>query len=291
MKIFVTGGTGFIGRYVVRDLAKKGHSLLLLSRTSHKNSRKISFVRGGLADIKKWEEKLKVFKPDVAVHLAWEGLPSSDFDITRNNLAGSIDLLRACRDAGVKTAMFCGTGLEYGQAARQMNETSPLDPSSLLASTKSALYIFGSKFAKDNGMNFIWVRPFFTYGPGQQPRALIPSLIRSLRAGETPEVKNPRGGNDFIYVEDAAQAIAILAGRKPKGPNEIYNIAAGKLTSNVEVIKDVYAGMGLKAPAAFLSAGAPQGAWADIKKVKKDTGWKPKTSLREGVKKTIEQSQ
>jgi nucleoside-diphosphate-sugar epimerase len=290
MKVFVTGGTGFLGRYVVAELRKRGHRVLILSRQSRRE-RGVKFVKGGIADVNKWKGKLKSFKPDAAIHLAWEGLPSQDFEVGMENLIGGLNCFRALGEAGCKTIVVAGSDQEYGHTGKKVKETSPVKPYNLLFSTKVAMYWLGSKIAQQSNMNFIWARIFFLYGAGQRSGALIPYLVSSLRSGGRPEIRNPYGANDFIYIEDAARALVMLATRTPKTPNEIYNIGSGTLTPTAKIIGAVYSLFGQPKPVfpKYDKRRPPAwtGVYADIGKIKKDYGWRPTVGLEKGIKKTV----
>lgn len=291
MKVFITGGTGFLGGQVVEELKKRGHHLLLLSRTDRgKRGEGPSFVRGDFSNSDQWKNKVKSFKPDIGIHFAWEKIPNADFDVCMNNLVGGLNCLRAMGEAGCKTVLMAGSDQEYGHSGKIANEQLPPKPYNLLYSTKVAQYYLASKIAEQYQINLIWTRIFFMYGPGQRSGALIPYLTSSLTANVEPEIRNPHGANDFIHVEDVARAIRMLIEHKPKSKNEIYNIGSGKLIPTKEIIKNVYA---------FFKKPLPNfsnkkfntwvGAYADIKKIKEDIGWEPKVSLEEGIKKTIKE--
>lgn len=289
MRIFITGGTGFLGKYLVRELRRSGHALFLLSRAARSESG-IRYIKGDMSNVSAWEKKLKAFKPDIAIHLAWEGIPKSDEETCVKNLVGSLNCLRACGEAGAKTALVAGSDQEYGQTGKKVNEKSPQKPHNMLFAAKAAIYLMGSKIAEQYNMNFMWTRIFFVYGPGQRSGSLIPYLTSSLRAGNIPEIKNPYGANDFIYIDDVVRALRMLVEQKPKSPNEIYNIGSGKLTPTANVIKEVFRFFKKPAPSFPPRAKtqmALKGSYADISKIKKDIGWKPTTSIQTGVKETI----
>lgn len=290
MRIFITGGTGFLGKHLVRELRKGGHKLVLLSRESRQAVKGIAYLRGDIGDVAAWGKKLKAFKPDAAVHLAWEGIPKTDIETCTKNVTGGLACLRAFGEAGCKTVLVAGSDQEYGQTGKKKNENAPLKPHNLLFAAKVALYEMGVKIAEQYQMNFIWTRIFFVYGPGQRSKALIPYLEDSFRNGVLPEIKNPYGANDFIYIDDVVRALRMLIGRKPEHSSEIYNIGSGKLTPTAEVIRTVFAFF--KRPKPSFPPKAPtqmvlKGSYADISKIKRDIGWKPKISLQSGIVKML----
>lgn len=296
MKIFITGGTGFIGKQVVNALKKKNHSLLLLSRgRGQKNTAKLKFLNGNLKNIKRWQDKFIKFAPDVVIHLAWEGLPDHHADISKKNLEGSLDLVQLAAKTECRLFIATGSGWEYGiQSGILAEDTVPI-PFDAHTAAKHALNGLGWEIAKESGMSFVWMRLFFVYGPGQRPQALIPSLLTSIKAGKKPEIRNPNAQNDFVYVGDVAEAITLTVKKcfpkKNDSPQHyIYNVGSAKLTRVDYIVK--YISKKLKFKGNYQKvAKQPQDritySYADITKIKKEIGWFPKTSIKRGIDLTI----
>lgn len=289
MRIFITGGTGFIGEPTVKELRKRGHSLLALSRGQRKE-RGIQFVKGSLADIPKWEKHLAKFKPEAAVHLAWEGIPDFSYSLCVKNLEGGIALFSALAKVGCRKVVVIGTGWEWGERAGRIADDIVVEPVSTIVAAKQSLRLMGEALAREKKMDFIWLRPFSPYGPGQRPGSLIPHIMRSIGAGVPLRLKNPLAQGDFVYVGDIARAIALAVSRG-KGI-AVYNIGSGRLTVvrdiAVIVCKEMKAGKDyiqdfLRSARGEL-APAP---YADIRKIEKDLGWRPTTSLKAGIQKTV----
>lgn len=288
MRIFVTGGTGFIGRALAARLQKDGHRLLLLMKKSEPNnfrlrpSSRVTFIKGDLANINKWSRKVKRFRPEAAVHLAWEGLRAPDYSTATSikNLTHGLRLMNALAEAGCKKVLYAGSCWEYGAKLGKVNEDMGVKPMNAFSAAKNALHWLGAEIAKEKGMQFIWTRFFFVYGPGQRPGALIPSLIESMRRGVKPEIKNPRGGNDFIYVDDAVRALAMIIKKRIRFQNVTYNIGSGRLTGVQKIADEVYGRRG-RAPRKV------SGFYADISKIRREIGWKPKISMAAGIKNMI----
>jgi len=288
MKIFVTGGTGFIGKHAVAELQKGKHQLLLLSRQDpkavFKSTRGMKILRGDLGNIEKWKGGLKRFKPDVALHLAWEGIPDYSPEMSMKNLQASIALLRTLGEIGCPKVVITGSSWELGGWTGEVSEDSGFKPANGFAAAKVALYAMGKEIAKQYNLQLVWARIFYAYGPGQKSASLIPHLIERKRQGLDPDVKNPNGANDFIYVGDIARALKMLA-EKPAAsyqpPAESYNLGFGRLTGVKEIVKAVYGKDLIK------RKGKVQGFWADISKMQKEFGWKPKVKIEEGVKRMM----
>lgn len=291
MRIFITGGTGFIGKHLIPPLLKDGHTLLVFSKHAPPRdmrklkSKQLIFLRGDLAHIGRYRNRIRKFRPEVGIHLAWEGYPSDDSVLCERNLAGGLAVTRLLAEIGCKCMIGAGSCHEYGEPGVRVNEESPLRPYNTLYAAKTALCSLGLKIASENNMKLIWLRLFFIYGPGQRSRSLIPHLAASLRAGKRPKFKTPRGGNDFVYVGDIARAFQLVVTRYRKLENGAYNVGSERLTSVAEVAKRVYAFYGKPAPLPL-----PKkvfGFWSNNSKIRKAVGWKPSIGLNQGIKRML----
>ena len=288
MKIFVTGGTGFIGRCAAGLLLRRGHTLLLLSRNisaDKKNMpkrRRLSFITGDLDRTHAWEAKVVRWRPDAALHLAWEGIRGHEYGaaISLKNLRCSLNALEVCRKAKCKKIVAAGSCLEYGRIRGKLSETMRSEPKRSFPAAKNALREMGNYLAAEGGPQFISARLFFVYGPGQRPGGLLPHLLRRFRNGETPGIENPAGANDYVYVEDVAQALTALLEKKIAGRSSLYNVGSGRLTANQHMVNIVYGRRQTGIPK------RPAGFYADISKIASKIGWRPKIRIAAGIQKT-----
>lgn len=293
MKIFVTGGTGFIGTHVLNKLLSQNHSVLLLSRTLNKSTNhNLQIINGNLSNIEEWKNELQKFKPDSCIHLGWEGLPDHSYEISKLNLEYGLNLIVLLSKIGCKRLLIIGSCFEYGvQKGKLSEKTLPKSLDSFTAS-KHSLHWLGEEIAKQNDMDFIWIRPFFVYGPGQHSKSLIPYILNTLKAGNLPVIRNPEAKNDFVYVEDVADAICKILKKGTNG--ETYNVGSGKLTSIKQIINYTYKNLKIKNNFQLgekILKDAISSSYADISKIKKEIGWEPRTNIKEGIEKTIKYSQ
>src|SRR3989344_6612588 len=124
MRIFLTGGTGFIGKFLIPKLDNGKNQLLILSRDKiTPNSKNQSFVTGNLSDIKDWKNELKNFKPDATIHLAWEGIPDYESEVSQRNLKYSLELIKFLTEINCKTILATGSVWEYGNKNGKLSES------------------------------------------------------------------------------------------------------------------------------------------------------------------------
>ena len=120
MKVFITGGTGFIGKYVMQKLIEEDYDISILCieerlKKDFKNDNEIHLIKGDLSEIKEWEEKLKTFEPDVCIHLAWEGIPDYSYKYSVKNLIMSLNLFNVLADIKCKKIICSGSCWEYNR--------------------------------------------------------------------------------------------------------------------------------------------------------------------------------
>jgi nucleoside-diphosphate-sugar epimerase len=283
MKIFITGGTGFIGKQLVPILEQ--HELLCLSHSTRDwvPSQNVQFVSGDLCDPKTYLSKLQKFQPDCCIHLAWHGLPNYSVENNMINLTSSIDLVECLKKVGCKKIFVAGSCWEYGNAKQSVMETDlPVNPN-IFASFKISLQMILNSICNECNMDLIWGRIFFVYGPGQRPNSLIPSCYNILKNDADLKIINPLAVNDFVYVSDVARAIRHLI--ELDNISGIYNIGSGQGNTVWEVVNYVAKALGLS----LIYKDMPLsnlGNWANTDSIV-ECGWKSQVSLEEGVSKTI----
>lgn len=290
MRIFVTGGTGFNGKYVVQKLDNGTNKILVLTRNANNlaPSKNISFLRGDLASINTWRDALKNFKPQAAVHLAWEGIPDYGIKNSIKNLSYGLKLIELLAKSGCQTILVTGTIWEYGNQTGKLGEDLCTKPFNALTAAKNSLHYLGKEIAKDHNVNFIWTRLSNSYGPGRHEISLIPYLINSVQNNKKIEVRDPYAQNDFIYVEDVAEAICQLLLKCKK--TDVFNIGSGKLISVKEIIEKIFKIFNVSINYKITNQQQIDSfsyAYADISKIKKEIGWQPKIDIDEGLQKTI----
>ncbi|MDB5351636.1 MAG: Nucleoside-diphosphate-sugar epimerase [Planctomycetota bacterium] len=294
MRALVTGATGFVGSHLVEALAERGATVAVLARPSSNRGRlgrvrpAPAWIVGDLHDPSSSRKSVAEFAPDVVFHLAWAGVGRTgrdDRSQIESNLAGTLALFDLAVSVGCRSFVGLGSQAEYGPHDGIIDENTPLNPTSLYGAAKASACLLLTRLAANAGVRFAWLRLFSAYGPGDHPQALIPFLIRSLLDGKTPTLSSGSQPWDYLYVTDAADAIA-GAGCSPEATG-VYNLASGQfvtIRSVAERLRD------MTDPGASLEFGEARspGIQADISRLGSAIGWKPRIGLEVGLQCTIE---
>jgi nucleoside-diphosphate-sugar epimerase len=295
-KILVTGGTGFVGARVVRQLIEEGREVAVLMRTSS-NSRRIhdllgrcTVIHGDLSRIEAARDQLKHFSPEALVHLAWEGVKGKDRNsgVQMDNVVRSINLYQLTEKIGCHHFVGLGSQAEYGLLSGRITEAAETRPTTAYGASKLATGLVLERTAAASGRPFAWLRLFSSYGPDDDPSWLIPYLIRSLLAGQKPSLTKAEQIWDYIHVNDvAAGVIAAL----DAGASGVFNLGSGQerpLREIISMIRDVID------PSLPLGFGEipyrPDQVMhlaADITALSSVSGWSPTVSLKSGIAETV----
>ena len=276
MKVLVTGATGFIGSYVVKELLKQQHHVIATSRDQNKarSYEWFSQVQYIPCDLNVVQENFFQFfqQPELLIHLAWEGLPNyKDLFHLGKNLFSNYQFLKNMLEHGLKYLVVTGTCLEYGMQNGALNEDLETKPDNPYALAKDCLRKFLEQLQKKIDFELKWVRLFYMYGKGQSPKAILSQLDKALQNGETSF--NMSGGEqlrDYLSVEKVAEYIVKIA-MQNKGYG-IINCCSGVPVSIRKLVEDY---LGKKQENIHLNLGyypypdyEPMAFWGDNKKLK-----------------------
>lgn len=245
MKIFVTGGTGFIGSHLVRALVAGGHEVLALRREKSSLARCEDFekqVAWVNQDAPDWMQSVIAAKPAVIIHAAWAGVTAAeraDWKLQATNLTLFADLLHIAGKVGLAQFIAFGSQAEYGFINGRVDETHPGQPDTAYGATKLAALALLEGFARQNFLAYVWLRLFSIYGPGEGESWFIPNLIRQMRTGQSPQLSGCEQRYDYLHIHDLAAGLqAVLQHPEKSGVFNLSSNASLPLKQVVQLIKE-----------------------------------------------------
>jgi nucleoside-diphosphate-sugar epimerase len=275
MRVLLTGGTGFIGSRVARELTQRGHEVVAKVRPGSNRSR-----LAGIEKLTFEDGPLDFTGADLFIGLAWVTTPGIYLE-SLENLGCLVESKRLLAQAPCR-AIFAGTCFEFDTSLGVLSEDSPTNPTSLYAKTKDEL-----RKEVEARPNAAWLRFFYQYGHGEDPKRFVPGIIRALLQGK--EAKLSPGGQkrDYLHVDDVASAVVDVAESKVTG---CVNVGSGHAPSVREIATTIGALIGrsdlLRFGAVPYWDGEPMLIVAKNDKLR-STGWKPRKTLRAGLEETI----
>lgn len=299
-RFLVTGAAGFIGAHVVRRLASRGETAVLVrpgSRLERLAScrERLTILEADLADAAAVRRVVEQAQPDAVVHLAAAGVVTglSAAQVVEGNLLGTYHLLAALRDtASARRVVLAGSWYEYGQVLTGASKRVPA-PTSPYGISKLAATLLALEFAAAGAVTCVVLRPFQVYGPDEPAHRLIPLVLRSALEGRRLPLENPDVFRDWVYVDDVARAFEAAVDCEASGAPAI-DIGAGHATSVRDVVRRVETLAGMPADDTFRgrayspSADARLSGAADTGEASRRLGWTATTPLDEGLRLTVQ---
>ena len=302
-KVLVTGGAGFIGSNLVRALLERGDSVRVLDNFSTGNRANlegldVEIVEGELRSYERVHNAVR--RTDIVYHLGALGsVPRSVQDpLTSSavNVEGTLNVLLAARDEGVRRVVFSSSTSVYG-STRELptSEEEPPDPISPYGVAKLAAERYCISFSRVyESFESVVLRYFNVFGPRQSPfsqyAAAIPLFVHAIAAGEPITVYGDgEQSRDFTYVGNVVDA-TVRAGETAGVSGEIFNIAAGAPAKLNDVADRIGRILGKPVERRHLPArpGDIRDSWADLSKAKRILGYQPQVGLEDGLRSTAE---
>ena len=307
MKILVTGGAGFIGSHLVDRLIQHGHEVVVVDNlvTGYKHNLnprakfyEISLLDSSLGEIFQRE------KPDIVNHHAAQNdVRRSNADPVfdaQHNIIGSIRLIQHCIEHGVKKMIYASSGgTVYGEPIYlPVDETHPIAPISPYGISKHSVEHYLFLAAANAGLNYTVLRYANIYGPRQHPHGgagVIAIFTESMLKGISPTIFGDGSSTrDYLFMSDAVEAnLLALTG----GDREIYHVSSGIEISLNELFcqlkQTLVSSLGcediIKMSPVYAEPrlGEIHRIALNPEKIERDLGWKPQTSLQDGLAQTV----
>ncbi len=309
LNVLVTGADGFIGSHLTERLARDGARVTALACYNSFDThgwlddlpgairRELLLVRGDVRD--PGFVRRIMAKQDIVFHLAaLVAIPHSYFaaqSYVETNVSGTLNVLEAARDCGVRRIVHTSTSEVYGSALTMpITEGHPLQGQSPYSASKIGADMMAEAFARSFELPVAILRPFNTFGPRQSERAVIPTLLRQLLdpACEVLEIGDVSTVRDFTFVDDTVAAFLALGAATAIAFGQAFNAGSGKAVSVSDLIELAaeLTGCGkpvVQAPGRMRPGKSEVRALlADSSRFAAETGWRPGTSLRDGLMRT-----
>ncbi len=305
INVLVTGGAGFIGSNLVRCLAAAGARVRVLDDLSTGSRDNLGGVPGTvealIGDVRDPEVVRRAAAGvDVVYHLA--ALPSVARSVADPatshavNASGTLNVLAAARDAGVRRVVYASSSSVYGDTPTlPKREAMPVAPMSPYAASKLAGEAYCRAFAGAYGLETVALRFFNVYGPRQDPAseyaAVVPRFVTRMLAGQPPIVfGDGRQSRDFTFVANAVQACVLAGAEGGEAVGEALNVGCGDRTSLLDLVSTLNGLLGTRIQPTFAEPrpGDVRHSHADVSEAERLLGYRPLVGVREGLEQTIE---
>lgn len=314
MKIVATGATSFVGRAVVQELLRRGHTVVAVLR---ENSSRHDLLKvdgefpsnliimekdlGSLNELPGDMAKAG-YEPsaDVFIQMGWRGAGSDSRkrpEIQEESVGDALAAIHAAKELGCRRFIFTGSQAEYGVHSTLMDENTECRPTSPYGEAKLKVRYEAEAKCRELGLDFGHVRIFSTYGPGDHPWSLISTLTKTLLEGGEMSLSACTQKWNFVYIDDAGRAIASLAecqcegGLLAAGP--VFNLG-GPMDETAplrEFVEKVYKLCGEKGSLHYgvmnPNAEGVVNLIPDISRLSALTGWQPEVRFEEGIKRLL----
>lgn len=285
MRVLVVGVSGFLGRHIASALLEAGNEVMGTSR------------RGGDGNVvhslgEPLPSEIEAFAPEVAVDLAWEGIPDFSLERCRANVDGQKALFDALARLGsLRRLVVAGTCREYGDAVGLATGIPcPVDD---FGRAKNEVHQLAIECCKKSGISLTWFRIFYVYGQGQRSGSLLPSLMADLALEREPLLENPSSAHDFVEVSDVASAF--VCSLESSGYHDVLDLGSGSLVdvgTVSDLVTQIAAGKELlNQPARDDAASDQRSVRANLDQTLSAIGWRPVIPLEVGIRRMVEEAQ
>ncbi len=307
-RIIITGATGTIGMALINKCTEsKIEAIALVNPESNRldhipKDPLVKVVKCGLADLSmatagslgigETESGIGIYA-DALIHLAWGGTfgdSRNNRELQDKNASYALDAVRLAKRLGCPVFVGAGSQAEYGRVSGVLTPDTPCNPENEYGKAKLRASEETRKLCGELGIRHIWTRILSIYGPYDGEKTMVMSVIRKLLAGEKPALTAGEQMWDYLYSDDAADALLLLAKQGRDG--HIYPIGSGiarPLREYIEIIRDeIDPALPLGFGEVPYSDKQVMHLCADISALRADTGFEPEVDFREGIRRTIE---
>jgi UDP-glucose 4-epimerase len=305
VKVLVTGGAGFIGSNLVRALLSRGDEVRVLDNFSTGNrsnlaglDRDVELVEGELRSYERVHNAVRGV--ELVFHLGALGsVPRSVQDPLTSgavNVEGTLNVLLAARDEGIRRVVFASSSSIYGnQAELPLRETMAPDPISPYGVAKLAAERYCVSFTRVyHSFETVVLRYFNVFGPRQDPRsqyaAVVPLFVTAIAAGEPVTIfDDGQQSRDFTYIDNVVAA-NLLAADAEDVSGRIFNVSAGAPATVNELADTIGSLLGKTVERRYLPPrpGDLRNSWADVSEAREALGFDPTVSLEDGLRRTAD---
>ncbi len=301
MKFLITGGAGFLGSALANTLVRQGHGVRVLDDLSagdpDRLDANVTLTRGDVTDVPKLWSLLQGI--ECVYHLAARvSVPESVLyprEYNATNVGGTVALIQAVRDAGVRRLVLASSGTVYGEQTEQpIREEMTPNPGSPYAVSKLAAEHYVNTIGALWGIETVILRIFNAYGPGQVAKVshppVVPAIVRQALGGGSIVVHGDgRQKRDFVFVDDVVTAL-ISASTASNVNRLTINVGSGVPSSINDIVATVGKALSKELTPLHVTAesGGVSTMRADLQRAKERLGYTPKVSLEEGLRKVVE---
>lgn len=297
VRALVTGAGGFVGSALVRRLLADGQTVIGTTRPGASNWRladiasEIELLELDLRDASTVQRALRVARPQWVFNLATYGGYSWQDDrsvILETNVLGAAHVIDAAVAAQAAAIVNAGSSSEFGLKDHAPSENELVEPNSAYAVAKAAATMYGSWIAREYHQAITTLRLYSIYGPWEDPRRLIPTLVTRALQGRLPPLADPRTSRDFVHIDDACEAFVLAARGAESGASRIYNVASGVQTTLAELVALARELFGVEDEPDW--GHYPSRAWdtnvwvGNPLRIRSELGWRAERSLKDGLR-------
>lgn len=285
-KVFLTGGTGLIGKETIPFFDKNKFDIYVLTRRPIICDNGIHYVEANLFNKEEIDKILGAIKPEYLLHFAWlsTGLfnDNSNFDF----LTASIDLLKSFVKYGGKRVVMAGTYAEYGYHNETLKESMNAEPINIYSQCKNFVHQISESYCKNNDVSFGWGRIFSAFGKETDSRRLTSDVINHLSIDEPVTIRSGSLIRDYIYTKDIAEAFIKFLDSNVEG---VVNICSGKGTSIHDYVMNIAKIMNKENLVIFNEQASPQQVRVvgDSTRLNKEVGFIPEYSMEDALKEVL----